>query len=138
MIYYVDPQSYQNLAVYDHSLLSNMAGADITYYANVRYDHLPLPNVKMRKVFSYSGCSNPLAKILSYTRSMVGILLDARRERPTVIHIQWIRFWPLDFLLVFLMHLLGIKVIHTAHNVLPHTRHAGDSTMYRAVCILGC
>lgn len=131
MIYYVDPQSYQNLAVYDHSLLSNMAGADITYYANVRYDHLPLPNVKMRKVFSYSGCSNPLAKILSYTRSMVGILLDARRERPTVIHIQWIRFWPLDFLLVFLMHLLGIKVIHTAHNVLPHTRHAGDSTMYR-------
>ena len=66
MIYYVDPQSYQNLAVYDHSLLSNMAGADITYYANVRYDHLPLPNVKMRKVFSYSGCSHRPQRAATY------------------------------------------------------------------------
>ncbi len=131
MIYYIDPTSYLNLAIYDHSLLSNIKGIDITYYANVRYDYLPIANVNMRKTFKYSGYKNPLAKVFSYTKSIMRILRDAKRERPDLVHIQWIRFWPLDYAVIFLLHLLGIKVIYTAHNVLPHTRHWGDCIMHR-------
>lgn len=130
-VFYIDPQSYLNLSVYDYSLLKDMKDVEVTYYANIKYDCECPTGVTMRKVFQYSDCTSPLAKLLSYTKSMMRILMDARREKPDFIHIQWIRFWPLDYMILLVLHLLGIKVVYTAHNVLPHTRHFGDKTMFR-------
>lgn len=130
-IFYVDPQSYSNLAVYDYSLISNIKDFQIVFYANVKYDYRELQDTVVRKIFCYGQLSHPLSKALSYTKSILRLYKDARKERPDIIHIQWIRLWALDYILVFLLQHLGIKVIHTAHNLLPHVHHTGDRTKYR-------
>lgn len=137
LIYYIDPQSYSNLSVYDHSLLKGIEGHDIVYFNSIKYDHEALTNARMRSMFRYNDMKNPLAKLLSYSVSMMKVAGYALRERPDVIHIQWFRAWIIDYLLVFFFHLLGIKIVYTAHNVLPHTRHSWDmfifSRYYKAV-----
>ncbi len=130
MVYYVDPQSYSNLAVYDHSLITNMRETDVVFYCSVKYDHAPFSHTTVRSVFSYSDQPTATRKMMSYARSMLTILRDAWRERPDVIHIQWIRLWPVDYMLVLILHALGIRVIHTAHNVLPHNPRARDKQLF--------
>lgn len=137
LIYFIDPQSYSNLSVYDHSLLKGMEGHDIVYFNSVKYDYEELPGVEMRSVFRYNDMKNSLAKLLSYSASMMKVAGYACKERPDVIHIQWFRAWLVDYLLVFFFHLLGIKIVYTAHNILPHNHHFWDSFIftrfYRAV-----
>ena len=46
-IFYIDQQSYSNLAIYDHSLLSAIAKEtpdfQIEYWGNRKYEYMPLP-----------------------------------------------------------------------------------------------
>lgn len=130
MIYYIDPQSYSNLAVYDYSLISNISDVDIRFWGNTKYDYKVPENVRTNLAFSYSNKSNGIAKIMSYSKTMTAIAWRAIRERPSAIHIQWIKFWPLDYLLVFIMHCFGIRIIHTAHNLLPHSPKRFDKFCY--------
>ena len=129
-IFFVDPQSYNNLAVYDSSLLTNMEGVCVTYFCNELYQCPEVPGVTHRAVFRYSRCGNALTKALSYSASVGRIAVAALRQRPDAVHIQWFRLWLLDYLLVFFFRLLGIRVVYTAHNVLPHTVRRGDKFRY--------
>ncbi len=125
-IYYIDPQSANNTAIYDRSLLSGMTQTEVVYYNSVLYNIDPLERGETRCVFNYNICRNVLVKSVSYVRSLLAILRDARRERPDIVHIQWIRIWPIDMLFIFLLHLLKVKVVFTAHNILPHNEKSGD------------
>ncbi len=131
MIYYIDPQSYLNLAVYDHSLLENVSGVEVRFFGNVNYDCLPMNCADTHLVFSYSNKKSGMAKIVSYCRTMMGITFRAIRERPKVIHVQWVKFLPLDWLVVVVLHVMGIRFVHTAHNVLPHNPKRFDRMLYR-------
>lgn len=130
-VYYIDPQSYNNLSTYDYALLSHVGGHDITYYHSDLYQHGTLPVSKGRCYFSYSSKKNKAARTASYVRSILRIMADALRERPDVIHIQWIKFWPVDYLFARTMRRAGIRVLFTAHNVLPHVHKASDFRQYR-------
>lgn len=129
-IFYIDPQSYNNLSMYDFSLLSAVKGHELVYYYSDLYQLKTLPSAVCRKRFSYSHRKSGILKGLSYVSSMLGIAYDVWRERPDVIHIQWLRLWHLDYLLLFFFQRCGCKVVFTAHNILPHITGPDDKSHY--------
>lgn len=125
-IYYIDPQSYNNLSHYDYFLLSNVKGHKITYYYSDQYQLDKFPADERRCRFHYNGKKTTIAKALSYVWSILRLIKDVLLERPNIVHIQWIRLWHIDYFFAWLLVHLGIRVIFTAHNILPHVQRPGD------------
>lgn len=120
VIFYVDPQSYNNLAVYDENLLSNMTSSDIYFYGNTQYEGHLYSHIKFKPIFEYSSKKNFVAKGISYCLSIYKLIKDIKTIHPDVVHIQWLRIWIIDFLLIKWLKHKGIKTVFTAHNILPH------------------
>ncbi len=121
-IYFVDPMGYGNLSQYDESLLSNILKLDIVYFTNIKFDAKPVPFPTYR-IYRYSD-KKGLGKILSYLRSQLFLLAKVISDKPGIIHFQWLKIPWLDFLLIRFFRLKGIKIVFTAHNILPH--NSGD------------
>lgn len=130
-IFYIDPQSYNNLSIYDYSLLKGIEDCKITYYHNQQYQCEKIPNATHRKIFIYSQKRSKLSKSLSYISSILSIAKDIMHEKPDIVHIQWLRLWICDFLFAIFLRITGCKLIFTAHNKLPHNPHRGDKTKYK-------
>lgn len=130
-IYYIDPQSYNNLSVYDFSLLNNVFGQEIVYYYSDLYQLPTLPKCENRCYFHYSNYKSGWKKALSYAWSMLKLFCDAWRERPAVIHVQWFRLWYVDYLFSWLLRRRGVRFVFTAHNILPHVQRPSDPKQYR-------
>lgn len=120
-IFYVDPQSYLNLAVYDKSLLSRVSkGAMIYYLCSNQYDEGDIPGVIQKPVFKYNK-KKGIRKVVSYLYSLLKILKYAAKERPDVIHIQWLKLERVDYCFYYLIkQICKTKIVFTAHNILPH------------------
>ncbi len=123
-VLYIDPQSVENMAVYDFNLLSNIS-AKIIYCCSSQYNTSLVIDVDYRYVFNYYMAKKPFTKGLSYLLSLLKILWIAKKEKPDVIHIQWWRLWIVDYLLLFLLRKYTDKIVFTAHNTVPH--ESGDS-----------
>lgn len=120
-IFYIDPQSYRNLSVYDYQLLSGINHNNIWYFHSIYYDHLPIKGVQQRALFAYNKKNNALLKALSYICSYLQILLYIVRYRPQIIHVQWFKLPAFDyFFFKITRQLLRFSLVHTAHNILPH------------------
>lgn len=130
-VFFVDPQSYNNLSLYDVSLMRGMKNSDMHYFCNVLYQEEVLDGVNYQYLFHYNKHKSKLLKALSYTKSMCKLSRKLINLRPEMVHIQWIRLWLIDILFVFLCHCLGIKVVHTAHNALSHWPKPGDNFRFR-------
>lgn len=120
MIFYVDPMSESNLAAYDYELLSRIKlncffiGRD--NYDNKRFTHHPF-----YPIFSYYKKPNPLLKLLEYFKNLLSLTQLVSTHRPKIIHVQWMKFPPLDYIFYkFLKQRYKLKLVYTAHNMLPH------------------
>lgn len=129
-LFYIDPQSYNNLSMYDYSLLNPISDTHIVYYYNEQYQLPKLPGAEQYSIFNYSSKSGSLSKSWSYTKSIICILYKAIKEHPDIVHIQWIRLWIVDLLFVCLLRCFGIKIVYTAHNILPHNPKRFDRCKY--------
>lgn len=119
-VFYIDPQSYGNLARYDYNLLSNMTD-NIVFVCSRLYDFRPLNNVTSLPVFSYSKYKNSILKTFSYLCSMLWLFFYICKYQPSCIHIQWFKIPAFDYhYYKFLKSLFHFRIIHTAHNLLPH------------------
>lgn len=117
---YVDPQSYHNLALYDWSLLSNVDGVDGTFIGNKQYALPEKPLRDSRLWFSYSSKKTSMGKAISYSWTLIRIAFYVLIHCPKVVHFQWLKWFPADRCLLWLLRKLRIRIIYTAHNVLPH------------------
>jgi glycosyltransferase involved in cell wall biosynthesis len=128
-VFFVDPMSYHNLAVYDCELLSNIDNnIDICYYANDRFN-LSMPDTDIKKIYRYSQ-KKGLFKIISYLKSQIILLRDIKEKRPDIVHFQWLKYPPVDYwFLVYIKRYSGI--VYTSHDVFTH----GDERKYRASLI---
>ena len=72
-ILYVDPMSYNNLAIYDKSLLSNIK-QEVLFIGNVKYKGDKLGD-KMRLIFTYSNFKYDIFKSLFYIFNLLQLLL---------------------------------------------------------------
>jgi len=127
-IFYIDPQSMINLAKYDYFLLEGIQ-LPIYYFCSKYYDFATLQELHYKKVFGYNHKKYNWQKAISYILSYIQILCYALVLRPKVVHFQWFRIPRFDYWIVLLMqHVLGIKVIFTAHNILPHQGNESKKT----------
>ena len=119
-ILFIDPQSSSNLAQYDYLLLKGIKHK-IIYCCNISYDADQLEFVDYRFVFKYNRYRNNICRGYSYIISLLKVFRIIVKESPDVIHIQWIKLWLFDFLfLSIIKSIFNLKVVYTAHNVLPH------------------
>ena len=124
-IFFIDPQSYNNLAVYDFNLLSNMTD-NVIFWGNKNYTYHQMPdNVESHFVFNYSKYKNLLLKSFSYMATCLSVFAQMLKHKPDVVHVQWLRLPAFDHCFYRLAkHCLKFKMVFTAHNVLPH--NTGD------------
>lgn len=136
-ILYIDPQGGSgNLGMYDYELLSRMKHEHIIFVGGASYNYLPFRNLECKFWFDYNRKSNPVTKGLSYVWTLIRIMILIIRTNTKVVHIQWIRFPFFDIIYYsFLKNVMGIRLVYTVHNVLPHDRYKNDvkdySKMYR-------
>ena len=65
-IFFIDPQSYNNLQRYDYNILSNIS-QEMDFFGSQYYDYLPLPEyINSHLWFKYNKKSNALLKAVSY------------------------------------------------------------------------
>lgn len=79
---------------------------------------------------------NNISKIFNYLRYLLkATLFLLKQKEDSVVHFQFFRF-KLDILFLCFLHLLRIRIVYTAHNVLPHEEKKADyflySILYRA------
>lgn len=120
-LFYIDPQSFYNLAVYDKSLLSNIQGRpSIHYFCSSEYDAGELEGIVSYTIFRYNKKKH-LFKIISYCYSLLCILRFSMRLKPDIIHIQWFKIPHVDYLVYkYIRKRTKASLVFTAHNILPH------------------
>ena len=128
-IMYIDPMSYNNLALYDYSLLSNI-DCEIYFVGNKLYDIEMINNVPFFPLFCYSQ-KKSIFKAISYIASLFKIVRLTHKVNPDIIHIQWIRLWFVDYLFLKYLRCKKYKVVYTAHNALPHVQKKNDFKHYK-------
>ncbi len=117
-IFFVDPMSYHNLAGYDFELLSNIdKNLNICFYANEKFNLL-VPDISIKKIYRYSP-KKGLFKIISYLKSQTILLLDIRREKPDIVHFQWLKLPLIDYWLLAYIKKYS-KIIYTSHDTFNH------------------
>lgn len=127
-IFYIDPQSMINLAKYDYHLLRSI-DMPVYYFCSKYYDANYAPAIYYKKVFSYNKLGNNGLKAISYICSWLMIMLYVIALRPKVVHIQWFRIPLFDLMMVRLLQgVFKIKVVFTAHNLLPHQGNESKNT----------
>ncbi len=119
-LFYIDPQSENSLAEYDYCLLSGIKNKEIFFLGRNTYNRKALTNAVFRPIFSY-GDKKGIMKGISYIMSLKTILNYVKIERPSILHIQWLRIPRLDYLFYsYLQRKYKVKIVFTAHNILPH------------------
>ena len=120
-VFYIDPQSNENLYIYDYKLLSNVALPSL-YICSSFYSFLPLPShVHQQKLISYYRFKNRLLQGISFLCSYTQIFFYLVRYRPDIVHTQWLKMPTFEYHFYRAMRFfLGFKLIFTAHNLLPH------------------
>jgi len=120
-VFLIDPQSVWNMSFYDIGLVSKMKADNVTFFGSCAWNQEILPNgIRMNLWFKYGGKKNKLAKLLSYIKTLLCICILVVKQKPQIVHIQWIKFIPVDSIFAKFLQFRGIKVIYTAHNLLPH------------------
>ncbi len=120
-IFYIDPQSYYNFAVYDKSLLSNLdRNQSITFICSSLYDGGEIDGVNVLPIFRYNKKKGFL-KVLSYIYTLIRIVELSINQKPTIIHVQWMKIPQIEYWVYRLIKKrTQSKIVYTAHNVLPH------------------
>ncbi|MDD7317455.1 MAG: glycosyltransferase [Prevotella sp.] len=136
--FYIDPQSYSNLSIYDYNLLSHFDKQNLLYLHSKKYDYKSIEGWNEKPVFIYNSIAGQHLKALSYVWSYIRIFFLIALYKPKVVHMQWFKLPGFDHLFVKLTKkLFGTQYVFTAHNVLPHNtgnRHAGIyRKLYHAV-----
>ena len=121
IFFFVDPMSYNNLALYDKLLLENLTPKPIFFFGNIKYEYKTSYDRHYKYIYSYSNKWRAL-KPLSYLLSQLILLYYIIKTRPSVIHFQWFKFPIVDYFLLKIISLFlnKVKIVYTVHNVLPH------------------
>lgn len=118
-IFFIDPMSYNNLEDYDVNVLSKFNKDEVLFFGNTKFSSSI--KFKSKLIFNYSSKIG-VKKVLSYLKSQFILIYFIIKERPTLLHFQWFKLPLFDFLVLLFIKFIypKIKIIFTAHNVLPH------------------
>lgn len=125
--------SYNNLSIYDRSLLNNVKNIEKIYLCNTKLEFENFEKTIIKKIYNYSD-KKGILKILSYVWSQLLFLLFFFKNNIDLIHVQWIKLPYFDyFLYKTLKKILKVKIIFTAHNILPHDTGLKYKNIYKRI-----
>ena len=107
-------------------------GVDVVLVTARGYQHQRRARFRFVAVAPESGTGRYLAKLASELEYVGVILKMLLRWRPDVVHFQWFRL-RVELLLLAAIRAFGVRVVWTAHNVLPHELRRGDIVLHRVL-----
>jgi glycosyltransferase involved in cell wall biosynthesis len=124
--------SYANLAVYDYSLLKHNKDVTILFFGNSSYDYKRIvAPTNFIPLFKYNEKKTSIGKAFSYIKSICRLISSVKKNKPKLIHIQWIKLWCIDFIFLLYLKISRINVIYTAHNLIPHESAKSARVRYK-------
>ncbi|MEP0133036.1 MAG: glycosyltransferase [Eudoraea sp.] len=72
-------------------------------------------------------------KFISYLKSQFILFKSIKFKSPLIVHFQWLKVPQIDYYLLKLIKLNGVKIIITAHNVLPHDTGDRYEDIYKKI-----
>lgn len=142
----VDPNA--NTPPYDRALCAALAaaGCDVTLLTSrFLYEDLPPPSgYRLDEGFFRLATSEAagrlglarrptlrrLAKAAEYPVDALLALIRHADPRPDVVHVQWSAEPVLDVLAWRALRAVGVPLVYTVHNLLPHAPRPGDAARY--------
>ncbi len=142
----VDPNA--NTPPYDRALCAALAaaGCDITLLTSrFLYEDLPPPaGYRLdEQFFRLAGsrlagrlgltgrpAARRVLKAAEYPADWLLVLAGMVGRRPDVVHVQWSVQPALDLLVWRAVQRLGVPVVYTVHNLVPHHQRPGDEARY--------
>lgn len=117
----IDPQSYNNLEIYDFNLFKNMNYEKKILLGNEKFENKNTDEFKFKALYNYSDKKH-IFKFFSYLISQLKLLFIMLSKKPDIIHFQWFKLPKIDYILIKIIRMLlpKRKLVFTAHNVLPH------------------
>jgi len=133
-VYLIDPQSYNNLELYDQNLLKNIKCEEKVLLGNNKFKNRNISDFEFKELYNYSD-KMFLLKLISYFFSQLKLLFILSLNKPDVIHFQWFKIPYLDYLLLKIIKLVSpkSKIIFTAHNILPHDTGNKYTKIYKKI-----
>lgn len=132
-VFIQDPWGIRGPGAYTYSLLNALSsyGLDVHLVTNKYYEYSELSNFEVKKIFFpfSEKIEKPviIRKIIrgfEYIINMGSLLYIYKKNKPDIIHIQWLLFYQFDFLwlkiLRFMFRKRKTKLVLTVHDVLPH------------------
>lgn len=132
--FFIDPMSYNNLGDYDYFLLSNLKQTKVSFYCNKRFDHPEIDDISYYKIFNYQD-KNRFLKAFSYSLSLLYLLLKIIKYKPPILHFQWFKLFFIDLIFLQILKIFNskIKIVFTAHNVLPHKHNKMTKLIFKHI-----
>lgn len=87
------------------------------------------PKVRNSRLFEMPF-SRRLLRALEYPIDVIFLLNHAIVKNPDVLHFQWAAMPMIDYALFRLLKAAGLKLVYTAHNVLPHRERGWHKSQY--------
>ena len=116
--------------------------ASVTYHLDPTWFHsIGVPNQATLDTARWyrpesSAIRQPL-KLIEYLFNLLALALRLIFRRPNVLHVQFLplvaRGFPFEMWLLKLARALGVRVVYTVHNVLPHDSSAALRQRYRDI-----
>lgn len=133
----IEPNGKGGVAHYTYGLCSALTGQglEVTLITSADYELscLRIP-FSLRRLFGgYSLEENVWVRGLKYVLSTWALLRTIKRERPTLLHYQWLKIPIFDLLLILVVKSLGVATVYTAHNVLPHKERFYHKWVFREI-----
>lgn len=130
----IDPMSRNNLGIYDKNLIENLKVKNIFFYCNKDFQFSKIENIKIYREYKYHT-KKGIIKIFSYIISQIKLIKIIDSNNINTVHFQWFKIPLFDYF--FLKYLKrkykSIKIIHTAHNVLPHDSGVKYFKIYKKI-----
>ena len=99
------------------------------YCANSLVSNFYVDRVFFKKSNSMKdGVKRTIVRGIEYIVAYLKIIKKIRKERPEIVHFQWLLLYPID---LFFLRIIArySKIVYTAHNVIPHVN--GEEYIYQ-------
>ena len=120
-ILFIGKRSYNNTGSYDYEYLRRLTesklNVSIFYACSSLYDQKIIREIKYLKLFKYNKLSI-IRKFLSYINSLIILVKFIHKNKPDVIHLQWLLFPLIDLIWLKAIKLIGWNglIVITIHN----------------------
>ena len=143
-IYLFDPGNF--VSDYNYSLCSaledNFSKTEVTLFADnkknwntedLNFNLIDCFFSLTKKFEIHNTILRRIFKVIEYPFNLLIFILKVLKNDPDIIHIQWLPVPFLDIILFYIFKCMGINLIYTVHNILPHERKFYHIYLYKSV-----